>query len=113
MSSLREIASNANLLEDSLWLTIDAVMHKFNQEVGELNDAIQKYRWIYAKTKYDNVDMVYAEAWDVIFNFISILNRLWINPDDLEGMAKKTLDKFIERQSVYASTQNTTISEDV
>lgn len=100
--SLKEIANQANVVEDDLWFTLDAVMHKLIQEMGEFSDAIQKYRWIYAKTKYDNLDMIYAEAWDVMFNFISILNRLWINPDELEKMSHTTLNKFIERKNLYS-----------
>ncbi len=100
--SFKKIADQANIIEDDLGYGIDAVMHKLIQEVGEFNDAIQKYRWIYTKSKSDNIDMIYAEAWDVMFNFISILNRLWINPDELEKMSHVTLNKFIERKNLYS-----------
>jgi phosphoribosyl-ATP pyrophosphohydrolase len=34
------------------------------------------------------LDEVYGEASDVIFNFISILNKLGINADEIEQMAQ-------------------------
>jgi len=48
---LNEIAKEANKIEDELSISIDAVMHKITQEIGELNDAIQKMRGIYAKRR--------------------------------------------------------------
>lgn len=45
----KDIAEEGNAIEDELWLGIDAVLHKITQEVGELNDAVQKYRGIYSK----------------------------------------------------------------
>ena len=100
--NLWEIAKQANTLEDEAWFDLDAVMHKFTQEVGELNDAIQKYRWIYSKTKYDTLDEVHDEASDVIFNFISMLNRLGVDVNEIESMAESTLNKFIERRKLYS-----------
>ena len=99
--SLKKIAEQANILEESLNIDLDASMHKFTQEVWEFNDAIQKYRGIYCKTKYETLDEVYGEASDVIFNFISILNKLGINADVFEQMAQWTLNNFIARKDLY------------
>jgi NTP pyrophosphatase (non-canonical NTP hydrolase) len=97
---LKEIAIQANQIEDEIGLDLDAVMHKFTQEVGELNDAIQKYRGIYCKTRMELPD-VEKEAGDVLFNFISLLNKLGIDPDKLPEFAQTTLEKFKERKDIY------------
>ena len=99
---LKQIAKEANQIEDELWIPLDAVMHKLTQEVWEFNDAIQKYRWIYCKSR-TTLDDVKAEAGDMFFNFISVLNRLGIDPDELSDCAKKTLEKFHERKNLYKS----------
>ena len=97
---LSEIWKEAEILEDEAWIDIDAVMHKLTQEIWELNDAIQKYRWIYSKTKW-NFEDVKSEFWDVIFNLVSIANKLWISPDEFSALAEMTLKKFKERIELY------------
>lgn len=42
--SLKILAQELNSLEDELKFPLDSVMHKLVQELGEFNDAIQKYR---------------------------------------------------------------------
>ena len=94
----------ANTIEDELQINLDAVLHKLTQEMGEFNNAIQKYRGIYSKEKQDDLSEIYSEWGDLLFNFISILNRVWINVDKLDEMADNTLKKFIERKSIYKKT---------
>lgn len=101
MPSLKEIATIANNIEDELQLNLDAVLHKLTQEIGEFNNAIQKYRGIYCKEKQNDLSEIYSEWGDVIFNLISILNRLWIDIEKIEDMGNNTLKKFIERKSIY------------
>jgi len=101
---LKEIAQEANKIEDELWLNIDAVLHKLTQEMWEVNDVIQKYRWIYCKSRKEIID-IESEVWDLVFNLISILNRLWIDPDRIWDFAKTTLNKFYERKDLYKSNQ--------
>lgn len=97
---LSEIWKKASKIEDKIWLDLDAVMHKFTQEVGELNDAIQGYRWIYSKNEW-SIEEVREEFWDVIFNLVSIAERLWISPDEFPTLAENTLKKFAERKELY------------
>jgi NTP pyrophosphatase (non-canonical NTP hydrolase) len=56
-------------------------MHKLTQELGEFNDAIQKYRGIYCKTKYETLEEVESELSDLLFNIVSLCNKLGINVD--------------------------------
>ncbi|MFK7780655.1 MAG: MazG nucleotide pyrophosphohydrolase domain-containing protein [Candidatus Gracilibacteria bacterium] len=97
---LSEIGKEAEILEDEAGIDIDAVMHKLTQETGELNDAIQKYRGIYSKTE-GNFEDVKSEFGDVIFNLVSIANKLGISPDEFPALAEMTLKKFKERIELY------------
>lgn len=103
--SFKDIADGAKELEDKLDLTIDDVLNKLTQELGEFNDAVQKYRGIYSKIKTKNTDDVESEVGDLVFNLISICNRLGINPDKLEEYAEKTLEKGRERLDLYKEVQ--------
>jgi NTP pyrophosphatase (non-canonical NTP hydrolase) len=96
------IAEEANKLEDDIGISLDAVMHKITQEAGEFNDAVQKYRGIYCKSE-GSMENVKSEAGDLMLNFISVLYRLKINPDELVDYASNTLDKFNERKELYIS----------
>lgn len=99
--TLKEIGSQANALENYVWINLDASLNKLTQEIGEFNDAVQKYRWIYCKTKTDTTENIEWEIGDVLFNIISILNRLWIDPDKLPEFAGNTLKKAEERKELY------------
>lgn len=98
---LSEIWQQANLLEDYVWLNIDAVLNKITQELWEFNDAVQKYRGIYCRTKHENIEEVEKELWDLLFNIISLCYRLWIDPDRFSEFAENTFHKAEERKEVY------------
>lgn len=99
--NLKEIAKQGKKLEDEIGLDIDAILNKLTQEVGEFNDAIQKYRGIYCRKKEDNLDELKKEAGEVLFNLISVCYRIGINPDKLPTYAGFTLAKFRERLQDY------------
>ncbi|PID34996.1 MAG: hypothetical protein CR971_00320 [candidate division SR1 bacterium] len=103
-TTLKEIATEVNAIEDRLAINLDAVMHKLTQELGEFNDAIQKYRGIYCKTRKTKED-IQEEAGDLFTNFISILNRVGVDPDVLPELAKNSLRKFHEREMLYKQHQ--------
>ena len=94
------LIKNTNKLEDEIGVDLNAVLNKLIQEVGELNDAIQKHRGIYSRSWVPMVK-VKDELGDVLVNLISIAHRLEINPDAFPRIAKDTLDKFKERKDDY------------
>ena len=102
---LKDIAIEANKIEDELEISLDAVLHKATQEFGEFNDAIQKYRGIYCKTSYETTTEIEGEIGDLIFNISSALYRIGIDPDNMIQYANNTLSKFNERKKLYKSTQ--------
>ncbi len=99
--SLREITQEGNLLERDLGLNMDDVLNKLTQEVGEFNDAVQKYRGRYCKKKADTIKNVVEELGDLVFNLSSICYRLGINSDDFSMFANNTLNKFKMRKELY------------
>lgn len=99
--SLKEVADRAREIQEEIGLNFDDVLNKFTQEVGELNDAVQKRRGRFCKTKVLNDDNLKDELGDVMFNLILMCNGMNINPDDLPLFAKSTLDKFEERKELY------------
>ncbi|MFH1452007.1 MAG: MazG nucleotide pyrophosphohydrolase domain-containing protein [archaeon] len=98
--SLKEVADEANKIEDDLGLNIDDVLHKVTQEVGEFNDAVQKFRGRYCRSNI-LIEDVKGELGDVIFNLSFICNRIGINPDEFSVFAKETLEKFKRRKEDY------------
>jgi len=68
MTTLKEIAESAKMIEDEIGLDLDAILNKLTQELGEFNDAVQKYMGIYCKEKTSNLDAVEDELGDVLFN---------------------------------------------
>jgi len=100
-TSLKQISDRAREIQDEIGLTFDDVLNKFTQEVGELNDAVQKRRGRFCKTKALNDDNLKDELGDVMFNLISICNGMNINSNELPLLAKNTLDKFEERKELY------------
>jgi len=105
---LKEIWEQANALEDYVWINIDAVMNKITQELGEFNDAVQKYRGIYCRIKHENIEEVEKELGDLLINIISLCNRLWIDPDRFAEFAENTLHKAEERKDIYKKIMETT-----
>ena len=101
---LSEIGEKANEVEEEIGLTIDDVLNKLTQELGEFNDAVQKFRGRYCKTKTENTNDIKEEFGDLFFNMISISNRLGINPDELPEYAENTLNKFYERIELYKAS---------
>lgn len=99
--SLKGIADRVREIQEEIGLNFDDVLNKFTQEVGELNDAVQKRRDRFCKTKALNDDNLKDELGDVMFNLISICNGMNINPDELPLLAKNTLGKFEERKKLY------------
>lgn len=98
--SLKEVADGANEIEDELGLNFDDVLHKFMQECGEFNDAVQKFRGRYCRSNVP-IEEVKGEVGDLIFNLSSVCNRLGINPDEFPKFGKSTLDKFEGRKGEY------------
>ncbi len=97
----KEIADEAKKIEDGIGLNIDDILNKLTQELGEFNNAVQKYRGRYSRDKTDSKEHIKEEAGDVMFNIISILNRIEINPDNINEFASNTLEKFKKRISEY------------
>ena len=97
----KEIAEGANKIESELGLNIDDVLNKLTQELGEFNDEIQKIRGRYCKIKKENLEDAKGELGDLIFNIISVCNRIGINPNDLNIFAENTLEKFKQRKELY------------
>jgi len=100
MKTLREIAQEANDIENEIGLDTDDVLNKLTQEVGEFNDSVQKLRGKYCR-KAGNVEDVKGELGDLVLNLISLCNRMGINSDDLPVFAEKTLQKFKDRKELY------------
>jgi len=100
MKEFEELSKEAEKLENEIGLDIDDILNKFTQEVGEFNDAVQKLRGRYCRSKI-NIEEVKKEAGDVLFNLISICNRIGINPNELPELAEKTFEKFIKRKQDY------------
>jgi NTP pyrophosphatase (non-canonical NTP hydrolase) len=88
-------------IEKELNLNIDDILNKLTQELGEFNDAVQKYRGKYSRNKTDSKEHIQEEAGDVILNLISILKRLEINPDNINEFASDDLEKFKKRINDY------------
>lgn len=99
--TLKEIWEQANALEDYVGLDTDAVLHKITQELWEFNDAVQKYRGIYCRVKYETTEEAEKELGDLLFNLISLCNRLGIDPDRFPEFAENTLKKAQERKDIY------------
>jgi NTP pyrophosphatase (non-canonical NTP hydrolase) len=108
MKKFSEIAKETKEIEKYLEINLDAVLNKLTQELGEFNDAVQKFRGIYSKSQ-GSLENVQEEAGDLIFNFISVLHGLGINPDDLNLYAENTLKKFEERKHIYKKGLKITI----
>ena len=100
-----EIGKEGNEIEDEIGLEIDDILNKLTQELGEFNDAVQKFRGRYCRTREKNNNNIKEEAGDLFFNLISLCNRLGINPDELPDLAENTLNKFKERKKLYISNQ--------
>ncbi len=98
----KEIAEKTKKLEDELGISMDDILNKLTQELGEFNDAIQKYRGRYCRRKV-SLDDIKEEVGDVIFNIISVCNRLGIDPNELSKYAETTLKSFEERKDEYSS----------
>ncbi len=102
---LKNIGEEGNKIEDEIGLDINDSLNKLTQELGEFNDAVQKFRGKYSKTKTENLEQIESEVGDLMFNIISICNRLGVNPDELPAYAQKTLDKLKERKELYLKNQ--------
>ena len=94
------IAKEAFGIESDIGLTIDDILNKLTQELGEFNDSVQKLRGRYCKSK-GTLEDIKGEAGDLFLNFISICYRAGINPNDLPKLAENTLNKFKERKETY------------
>ncbi len=67
-------------IEAEIHLSIDDVIHKVTQEVGELIEADMN----------GNISETYKEANDVIINVCSVAQELWLNMDFWEKDEKNT-----------------------
>ena len=99
--SLKILADKINIWEEYIGINMDAILNKLTQELWEFNDAVQKYRWIYCRTKYENIEEVEKELGDLLFNLISICNRLGINPDRFPEILEKAWQKAEDRKEIY------------
>jgi len=100
-NSFLEIARDARLIYDEIGLSFDDILHKFTQEAGELNDAVQKRRGRFCKIKSLDDEALKDEMGDVIFNLVCICDHMKINPDELLSFASNTLGKFYDRKELY------------
>ena len=106
MMDFDEIAKKANEYEDKIGLNIDDVLNKLTQEMGEFNDAVQKFRGRYSRRKYETTKEVEGELGDLIFNIVSVCKRLGINPNRLSEFSESTLNKFGGRVDMYIHSMN-------
>jgi len=98
--NFKELAKETREIEDEIGLNIDDILNKFTQEVGEFNDAVQKLRGRYCRSKISKEE-VKKEIGDVLLNLISICDRMDFNPNDFPLFAERTLEKFKERKEDY------------
>ena len=108
MKTLKEIAQEANDIEDEIGLNTDDVLNKLTQELGEFNDSVQKLRGRYCR-KIGNIEDVKSELGDLVLNLISLCNRMGIDPNELPIFAEQTLSKFKDRKGTYKKFQETQI----
>ena len=99
--TFQDIAQEADFIEQSLGLTLDDVLNKLTQEMGEFNDAIQNFRGRYTRTKTSDTEHVKKELGDVLFNLISLCHQLGIDVSKLEQYPEATLAKFKSRLDQY------------
>ncbi len=98
---LSKIAEETKEIGDRIGLDLDAVLNKLTQEVGEFNDAVQKYRGIFCKKRVENLKDVKEEYGDVLFNLIYSGYLLGIDVDKIPEYIQNTLNKFKEREELY------------
>lgn len=98
--SFSGLANTTAILEEECGIEIDDVMHKLTQEVGELNDAIQKTRGRYCRSSV-TPEGLRKEFGDVLLNLLSLCSKMGIDPDDLPVIAKETLKSFADRVPDY------------
>ncbi|MFH1801583.1 MAG: MazG nucleotide pyrophosphohydrolase domain-containing protein [archaeon] len=101
---LKEIADKAKEIEDEIGLSVDDILNKLTQELGEFNDAVQKFRGRYCRKKGD-LESVKEEVGDLFFNLISVCSRLGISVDELPSYAQRTLYKFQKRREDYKKSK--------
>ncbi|MCU0679831.1 MAG: hypothetical protein MUF50_00805 [Planctomycetes bacterium] len=99
--SLQKLGEKVNNLEDNIGLSIDDVLNKLTQELGEFNDAVQKYRGRYCREKTLDLKKVEDELGDLLTNIISLGHRLGVDVNNIEFFIKNTISKFEERQELY------------
>lgn len=98
---LKTIAEKTKVLEEGLGLNFDDNLNKLTQELGEFNDAVQKYRGRYCREKSENNEHIKEELGDLVLNLISVCLKVGINPNELNIYAENTLNKFNERKEFY------------
>lgn len=99
--NIQEIAKKAHGFEEEINLNIDDILNKLTQELGEFNDAVQKYRGRFCKTKYETTEEVEKELGDLLLNIFSVCYRLGIDLDNPEKYLEATLNKFADRKALY------------
>ncbi len=99
--SLNEIAEESEKIEREVGLIFDDILNKLTQELGEFNDAVQKFRGKYCRQKSKDNEHVKEELGDLILNISSICKKTDINPNDFNKYALNTLNKFKERKEIY------------
>jgi len=80
---LNEQMSEYKAIETYSHVTLDDVLNKVTQEVGELIEASEEW----------NHEEMYKEAWDVIINILSVCEELWMdiyNIDSPDNEANST-----------------------
>jgi len=99
--SLSQIARESEKIEQEIGLTFDDILNKLTQELGEFNDAVQKFRGRFCRKKEETNEHIKEELGDLILNIASICRKIEINPDELNLFAENTLNKFKQRKEVY------------
>ena len=99
--NFKDLAKETREISDRIGNNLDAHLNKLTQEVGEFNDAVQKYRGIFCKQKAENLDSAKDEFGDVLFNLIYIADRIGIDVNKSLEYAENTLKKYKEREQVY------------
>jgi len=101
---LNEIGKEAKETEKEIGLTTDDILNKLTQELGEFNDAVQKYRGRFCRQKAENTDNIKEELGDVLLNLISVCKEFNINPNEFSIFANNTLKKFKDRKELYKNS---------
>ena len=98
---LKEIVQEAEEIGNRIGLDTDAVLNKITQEVGEFNDAVQKYRGIFCQKKAEDLADVKDELGDALFNLAYAAHLVGVDVNKIPEYMEHTLQKFRDREELY------------